>query len=204
MANFWATPLGGDGTLWKLKEGSTDLFFTCVGVDGDDDFPYVWRPSTTSFARLVSEDTPQSKYAQINMPSNATVTTIATVSTPVIVAGTWTADLGSEFTTTTAGRITYTGTKTLYFYVYAGMEGDTSTGANINFTMFFAKNGTVITDTGITDRLDASDLRYFSNKHIIQLATNDYLESYVQNDVNDTDITMQKATFGLSPLPIVI
>lgn len=204
MTTFWGTPQGGDATLWQLLEGTTDLYFSCIGSDGDDDKAYAWRASDGKFRRIVTEDTEKSKFAQIVMPTNATVTTISSSSTPVLVVGTWTADLADGFTTTTGGRITYTGTETQKFFVFSGMAGDTSSGANINFTQFFAKNGTVIASTGTTDRLDSSDIRYFNNEHIIELSTSDYLEVFIQNDVNTTNITMNKAKFGLFPLPYMV
>jgi hypothetical protein len=52
MATFWETPLGGNATLWQLLEGTTDLYFTCVGIDGDNDKVYAWKASDGKFQLL--------------------------------------------------------------------------------------------------------------------------------------------------------
>lgn len=60
MATFWTDPKGGDGTLWQLLEGTTDLYFACVGIDGDDDRVYAWKASDGTFHQLAFEG--QSNY----------------------------------------------------------------------------------------------------------------------------------------------
>jgi hypothetical protein len=128
-------------------------------------------------------------YGQIYVSASA-LTTISAINTPTKIAGTYTANLLKDFTHAT-GRMTYTGTATKTFLITFHSYITTSTSNSYNITL--AKNGTSIADphmqfTQVQNRLP-------SHSTMVSLATNDYIEAFVENKSADTDITFARLVF---------
>lgn len=130
--------------------------------------------------------------ALLGFKGNATVTVIAASSTDgtnaVLVAGTWVEERASQFTTTAAGRVTYNGEKDLTVPIDIIATLDTVTADTV--ALYLALNGTAITATGITQLLEAGDRGTVSTMWQLQLQPNDFLEVFVENQTDATDITV--------------
>lgn len=124
------------------------------------------------------------------------VTNITSVSTPVKVNGTTTPVRMFRAASTVNNRITYQGSATKVFNIQASLSGF-SAGSNVNYTFFIARNGTVLPATGIQTRFvggggGSSDVRALSFTGTVELAPGDYIEVFVQNDENTTNVTISR------------
>jgi hypothetical protein len=125
---------------------------------------------------------------EMYMAGNATSTSIAVVSTPVKVAGTTTTGFLNNFTHNIAlSRLTYTGETTQRFHITTTLtaEGD----GNALFLFFIAKNGVEQSNIEIQQQFSSNRSSVTLNG-IIQLAQNEYVELWVQNDTNNKNITI--------------
>jgi hypothetical protein len=150
--------------------------------------------STSNYVTVASTAT--QTYGQVTIHGNSTATTIATASTPVLVAGTWTAGTVSNFTATTGGRLTYTGTPDYTAGIVASVTLSPDTANNQTITVHIAKNGTVISEAKISRIVDAADSANVSLNYNVALETNDYVELYVSNDTSTDDVVVIDSLFG--------
>ena len=135
---------------------------------------------------------------QVYMQSNATATVIASTATPVLVAGTWTVDLSTNATCTTAGRITYTGTTTQILTINAALSLDPASGSNQNLQVYLYKNGSAIAGSRIEAKVNAAEHLAVPLVYQISMATNDYIEIYVQNSTATNNITVSRAVLSIN------
>lgn len=135
---------------------------------------------------------------QVYMQGNATATVIASTATPVLVAGTWTVDLSTNATCTTAGRITYTGTTTQVLTINAALSLDPASGSNQNLQVYLYKNGSAIAGSRIEAKVDSGDHLAVPLVYQISMATNDYIEIYVQNSTATNNITVSRAVLSIN------
>lgn len=124
------------------------------------------------------------------MVNNATVTTIAAIDTPVLVAGTWTVEFESQFTGTTAGRLTYNDVRTINTPVDVSITVNPAAGTNKNIRAYIAKNGSVVTGSGKSVLTDTGDPATLSLIWQLDLATSDFIEVFIENKTDTTDITV--------------
>lgn len=131
-------------------------------------------------------------YGVVYMQGNATATVIASTSTPVKVGGTWTTDITSSFTATTGGRLTYTGTETQVVRIDCALTLSPVSGANQHISAYIAKNGSVVTasrqETHVSNGTDMNMSVCWQSS----LATNDYIEVFVQNGTAVNNITVSR------------
>jgi len=80
----------------------------------------------------------------LSMQGNATETIIAVAGTPVLVAGTWVVERTSQFTGTTAGRLTYNGGKDATLPISGAFTVEPASGGAVNISIEVAVNGSVI------------------------------------------------------------
>lgn len=148
---------------------------------------YTSDKSLFTNCRGITNTTAVGYYTMLN---NATATTILAVDTPVKVAGTTTNSSITNKFTHSNNRLTYTGALTRVFEVSAIMTV-TST-ANNEIGLYIAKNGTVITES--ETYLTANAGGKFENGAIqclTELATNDYIEIFVENATGANNITVE-------------
>lgn len=114
--------------------------------------------------------------------STPAATTIATAGTFVKAAGTTTLLSGSsDFTMPSNNRLTYGGTVTKKFRVTVALSM-TLGAANEVLALRLAKNGTTIAATEIDRKTGASgDIGAAALTHLVELATNDYVEIWITN-----------------------
>jgi len=137
-------------------------------------------------------------YGQLTIHNNTTATVIGTQSTAVLVAGTWAAGINSSFTLTTGGRMTYTGTTTEVVAVMASVTLAPSSGVNKDLSVYIAKDGVVISAAKISRQVSSTESANVSLAFNVSLSNSDYLELFVANDTDTTDILVTDALFGVS------
>ena len=131
-------------------------------------------------------------YGVVYMQGNATATVIASTSTPVKVGGTWTTDIASSFTATTSGRLTYTGTETQVVRIDCALTLSPTSGANQHISVYIAKNGSVVTASRQQAHISNGADMNMSVCWQSSLATNDYIEVFVQNGTAVNNITVSR------------
>jgi hypothetical protein len=136
-------------------------------------------------------------YGQLYMQGNGTATVIASTATPVLVAGTWTVDLQDSFTGTTAGRLTYTGTETQICRVAASLSLDPTSGSNQHISVYVAKNGSTIAGSRQEAHISHGADMNMSVTWQLSLATNDYVELFVQNSTATNNITVSRVVLSI-------
>jgi len=129
--------------------------------------------------------------ALLNFKGNSTVTVISASSddgtNAVLVAGTWTCTKQSLFTCTTAGKITSTSERSFTASIDVISTMDTTTADTV--AVYIALNGTPITATGISQLLEAGDAGTIPTMWELVLNKDDFLEVFVENQTDATDIT---------------
>lgn len=135
---------------------------------------------------------------QVYMQGNATATVIASTATPVLVAGTWTVDLSTNATCTTAGRITYTGTTTQVLTINAALSLEPVTGSNQNLQVYLYKNGSAIAGSRIESKITHGQHVAVPLVYQISMTTNDFIEIYVQNSTATNNITVSRAVLSIN------
>ncbi len=133
-------------------------------------------------------------FGMLHLINNATATTISTVDTPVLVAGTFNVSTQLSDFTQANGRLTYTDTPTKTFKATISVSFS-ATSNDRAISALVALNGTVIAESkssNTTTALEASETTSF----ILQdLSTNDFLEVFIENNENTSDITASQVHF---------
>lgn len=135
---------------------------------------------------------------QVYMQGNTTATVIASTATPVLVAGTWTADLSINTTCTTAGRITYTNATTQILTINAALSIDPVSGSNQNLQVYLYKNGSAIAGSRIEAKVNNGSHTAVPLVYALSMATNDYIEIYVQNSTAANNIIVSRAVLSIN------
>ena len=117
---------------------------------------------------------------------------IAAAATPVIVGAAWTTHLGYRFTGTAGGRWTYNG-KGAIIKIDATISSSIVTGTD-DVAFFFYKNGGQISASAVTREYIAGNIGNLSLLWDVELATDDYIEVWVQNNDTNVDIVISNAT----------
>lgn len=134
----------------------------------------------------------------LSLTSNATATTISTISTPVLIAGTWVIEDESLMTCTTAGRATFKSEVVRRLPVSAVLDVEPASGTNKLIKVYLYKNGTKITASGRQVKADAANPLNVALSWQLDLAENDYLELYVENNTDTIDILVSGAVLRVN------
>ncbi len=137
-------------------------------------------------------------YGQVTMQGNATATTIATQGTAVKVAGTWAAQIESNFTGNTTGRLTYNGSSTEVVSASVSITFSHSGGGTDDLAVYIAKNGSVITASKLVRAVTGAAKGNVGTFFNISMSAQDYLEVFVANDSDTSDITVSDCIFQVS------
>lgn len=129
----------------------------------------------------------------VSMQANATATTIADTSTPVLVAGTWTPGTSTGFTASTAGRLTCTTSTTHTYNVAASICAAPASGSDQQISMYLAKNGAVIAESRMQADISSTAAANIATSWPVELAANDYVEIYVQNESATNNVLVSRA-----------
>ena len=134
----------------------------------------------------------------VTMAGNTGLSTITTVNTPVLAAGSFAVGDTSLFTGTTAGRLTYTAAANAVVTVNAVVDIEPDSGTGKDLTTYIAINGTVAASSG---RIVTTDTAVPLNVPLIwqvTLSTNDYIEIYVENNTDTIDVLVSGAVLVVS------
>ena len=131
--------------------------------------------------------------ALIFFRNNVTATAIGVTNTPYLVAGTWVQSRVSKFTSTSAGRATFTAERAITVPVDVALQLKMASGGTVNVTTYLAKNGSVISDSAITSSVSSSSLTGVNIHWQITLNPNDYLEVFVANNTNTVGVIADQA-----------
>ena len=137
-------------------------------------------------------------YAQVTMQSNATATTIATQGTAVKVSGTWVVQIASNFTGDTTGRLTYNGSTEEVVSAHVSTTFSHAGGGTDDLAVYIAKNGSVITASKLVRAVTGSNKGNVSTFFNVSMSAADYLEVFVANDSDTSDITVSDCIFMVS------
>lgn len=129
----------------------------------------------------------------LSMQNNATATIIATANTPVIVAGTWAEETTSQFTGTTGGRLTYDGNKDFKGPITASVSVEPVSGSNVAMSAYIAVNGVVVANSKRSGTASSGSPTSITIPWQIVFSTNDYVEVFVENNDNTTNILVSSA-----------
>lgn len=123
--------------------------------------------------------------------NNAVITPIAAIDTPVVVnQPSWSLYEAGQFTSPSNGRFDYVGAATTKFKVWLSVSFFVGSN-NRASSIYVGKNGSVLGNSKasmVTLTGEASETSTFT---IVELATNDYLEVFVENNENTDDITCE-------------
>lgn len=133
----------------------------------------------------------------LTMASNATETTIATASVPVLAAGTWEVISTHQMDGTTAGRLTYLPKETALVEVTAKATIKMASAGSKVVTAFLAKNGVVIAANGSVTATDAL-AGEIEIPWEIELNQNDYLELWVSNTSDTVNLIVSDAELRIN------
>jgi hypothetical protein len=126
------------------------------------------------------------------MATNATATSVLN-GTPVLIAGIWSAGQQSRFTVSTAGRITYIGTKAVLVEIGSTFAVTKSGGGTDSYIFNIGKNGTIIPEAVMTRTIAAGTEAALSIVSAISMSTGDFIELFVTGDGTTDNVTLQSA-----------
>lgn len=129
---------------------------------------------------------------------NTPTTTTAAVNTPTLIAGTWTLETSSQFTTTAAGRATYNGVKNAQLPVSIGSTIEAVSGTNKDITLYLALNGVVISNSRSTNRVSSNDPKNTSIMWQLTLTPGDFIEVFIENNTDGIGLTINKASIRVN------
>lgn len=134
----------------------------------------------------------------LSLVANATVTTITAANTPVLIAGTWNLEHASKFTQTAAGRSTYAGIKDIHVDFTASFSAEPVTGTNKTIGFYIAINGTEVSNSEAKSVISAGGAKRTTVVWRVAISTGDYIEAFVENETDTTDILVSDAVLRIS------
>lgn len=132
------------------------------------------------------------------LTANATSTNISSSGVPVLTAGTWVSELSSQFDSTAAGRLTYTGGKDVCLAVTISATLSPDGGGSRDLELHLYKGGVAVTNATQNATISSSDPGNIVLVWELAFSTNDYIELWISNNTNTTDITVSKAAFRVN------
>jgi hypothetical protein len=178
---------GTGETILLNPTNSQPTFVSLVAGNG------VTLTSINDTIEIEADEANPTNYGLVSMQGNTTDTVIAVAGTPVLVAGTWTAQEQENFTASTAGRLTYTGALPRTFMIDAVVSADTASGNNKVTALYIAKNGAAIAGSKVSVDLSNGVEKVITTFWTVELSTNQYVELFIANDTDGVDILVRQA-----------
>jgi len=136
--------------------------------------------------------------AEMHFQGNAVVTVISIVNTPVKVLGTTTNGDTSVTFTHTSGRLTYTGKIERRFQIVVSLSAELAAGTNDIVTIYAAKNGAILTKTGIRHKIaTAGDVVALPLSGTTTLSDTDFIEVFIENNTATDNILVSEINVSL-------
>jgi hypothetical protein len=127
------------------------------------------------------------------MQGNAVNTVIAVAGTPVLIAGTWVVERASQFTGTTAGRLTYDGGKDATLPITGSFTVEPASGGAVNISIEVAIDGSVIPGSKRTGNTSAGNPISITVPWQEVFSTATFIEYFVTNETTTVDILVSSA-----------
>lgn len=134
----------------------------------------------------------------LSMQSNATATVIAVAGTPVLVAGTWAIERVSQFTGTTAGRLTYDGGKDTVTPITASLTVEPVSGGSTDISVQVAINGTAVSNSARVGNASAGNPTSITVPWQDQFSTSGFVEIFVSNEGGTVNILVSSAVLRVN------
>jgi hypothetical protein len=173
---------GGIGSVINSRFSGAGTILSTVSIDDDR-----WNFFGNDNIRDSRPD------GLLSMQSNATATTITVAGTYVLAAGTWVIESSSQFTGTTAGRLTYNGVKDLRTPITFSCTVEPSSGTNKTISIRVAINGTTVANSTRTARTDAGSPISITLPWQDTLSSGDYVEVFVTNETDTVNVLVSSA-----------
>ena len=129
----------------------------------------------------------------LSMQGNATNTVIASSGVGVLVAGTWAIETFSQFTGTTAGRLTYDGGKDAKLPITASVTVEPVSGGTQDMGVQVAINGTMIANSKRVSATSSGNPITIDMHWQEVLSTIDFVEVFVSNESGTTNVLVSSA-----------
>lgn len=166
------------------------------GTYVDGTFDSSWEVEAFGLGTLKDSEAEGSLYI-----STSGATSFVSINTPVKVnANTTLASNVFRFDDDGAvsNRLRYTGLKTQNFNVSAHISS-TAAANNRTYTWYIAKNGTIVTESAIQRKQGTgSDVGALGLSWNVELAENDYVEIWVENNTDTVDVTANFMTLSVA------
>lgn len=166
----------------------------------------VWSGPLSSFfnaesAALLSGTITTTKAAGGYYVSTAASTALTT-STPAKAAGTTAAFALSSFAMPANNRLQYTGSDTANFLVSFNGSLSKASGSDSVISVMLYKNGAALTGASVDQSIASTDvlIKPVAMTFICNLATNDYLELWLENNTNGDDAEIQTGIMTVTKL----
>ncbi len=131
-----------------------------------------------------------SEFGNYYMTNNATVTPIASAGVEYKIEGTTTPKAINQKFTHTNNRLTYTGGLDREFQISATVSF--TSGNNKVIGLYINKNGTIISDSEMYATTSGSGrAESIHVQTVLPLTANDYIELWIENDTDATDVTVE-------------
>jgi len=134
----------------------------------------------------------------MSMQANATATTIAGVSTPVLAAGTWVVESDSQGTGTTAGRFTYSGVRPVHLPLTAAVTIEPTTGGAQLMGASIAIGGVVVANSLRTASASPGNPASITVPWQDIFASAGYAEVWVSNEGTGNNVLVTSAIFRVN------
>ncbi len=160
-------------------------FFTGNGTYVVGNFSSEWEVESSDL-RTEKDDVAAGNF-YISTPA---VTSFSAINTPTKVLGTTTSSDLFRVALPANNRLTYTGTKTKRFLVICSLSLTASANNKI-FSLYIAKNGVILPESKQSRKLaTGTDQGAMALSCVAELTTNDYLEVWVENNTDNTSMTV--------------
>lgn len=140
--------------------------------------------------------------ALLSLQGNATATVITAASTDgsnaVLIAGTWVVELSSRVTATTAGRITFDPDASEQLPVTASVSVEPVSGSNVSISVYMSINGTIVANSKRSGAASAGSPSSITMPWQHLFDKDDYIEIFVENNDNTTNILVSSAVQRLN------
>lgn len=130
----------------------------------------------------------------LSMQGNAAATVISVAGTPVLVAGTWVVNRASQFTGTTAGRLTYNGGKDATLPITGSFTVEPVSGGAVDLSIEVAIDGIVVPNSKRTANASAGNPASITVPWQEVFSTASFVEYFVSNEATTVNVLVSSAT----------
>lgn len=135
-------------------------------------------------------DTRPDALLNLSAPYNAV---FASPNVPIPIQGVWTLQRTSQFDALTTGVVEYNRLKPFITPFTASVTILNNSGNNQEFSVYWAKNGAVYTESGLTVEADNGEPETFTVIWQDQVNDGDFLQLYVENNTSSSALSVEKA-----------